>query len=349
VTATAAPRPPAALPARPLASLAIDLDDLWVYRRAIGEAGSTRHPSYLGRLVPTVLASLDRLQLKATFFIAGIDAERAEHVVEFAQIGAHDHEVANHSHAHEPRLHRYGREELVAELVHAEDAITRATSAHPVGFRAPGHGWSTELLEALAERGYLYDASALPTGLGPIERAYYANAGMLNAAERLEPAELAAALHGDDGRPAGPFQWRLPSGRRLLEIPATVVPGLRTPFNLGYLLHLARSSDRLVDTYLRAAVAAYRLTGAEPVLTVHPLDLLGGDQVRALAHLPGMDVSGARKVELFRRVLRTVGERFDVVTMGTHARALLARPGLRVHRTDATREPVALRRMAALV
>ncbi|HMV32625.1 MAG TPA: hypothetical protein PKA50_10940, partial [Gemmatimonadales bacterium] len=59
-----------------------------------------------------------------------------------------------------------------------------------------------------------------------------------------------------------------------------------------------------------------------------PLDLLGGDQVSELAFFPGMDLAGARKIELFQRVLRRLGEHFRLVDMSTHARAILARGGL---------------------
>ena len=37
----------------------------------------------------------------------------------------------------------------------------------PIGFPGPGFSWSPDLLEVLAERGYRYDASTLPTYLGP--------------------------------------------------------------------------------------------------------------------------------------------------------------------------------------
>jgi hypothetical protein len=41
-----------------------------------------------------------------------------------------------------------------------------------------------------------------------------------------------------------------------------------------------------------------------------------------------MDLPSRRKVELFKQVLRTLGEHFELVPMSTHASSLLANNGL---------------------
>ena len=68
------------------------------------------------------------------------------------------------------------------------------------------------------------------------------------------------------------------------------------------------------------------MTGTEPSFLLHPLDLLGGDQAPALKFFPGMDLSGARKAAVFRKVLGILGEHFRLVNMSTHARAIMTRP-----------------------
>ncbi len=74
-----------------------------------------------------------------------------------------------------------------------------------------------------------------------------------------------------------------------------------------------------------------RLTGTEPSFLLHPLDLMGGDQAPALRSSRAWIWRAYRKVELFTRVLRILGEHFRLVDMSTHARAILARraPALR--------------------
>jgi hypothetical protein len=101
------------------------------------------------------------------------------------------------------------------------------------------------------------------------------------------------------------------------------MPVLKAPFHLSYLLYLARVSENLMMSYLRTALAACRASGVEPSFLLHPLALLGGDQVKELAFFPVMDLSGARKMVLFRKVLRALGERYRLVTMSQHARSIL--------------------------
>lgn len=318
---------------RPLASVSLDVDNLWSYMKTHGDPGWESRPTYLDRFFPPVLDALDQLGLRITFFCVGVDAEREENLASFQSLTARGHEVGNHSFEHEPWLHLYAPDALVRELERTEQAVERATGQRPIGFRGPGYSWSTALLEILADRGYLYDASTLPTYMGPLARRYYFMTAKLTPPQRRERAQLFGSF-ADGLRPVKPYHWRLPSGRTLLELPVTTVPVVKVPFHLSYLLYLSRVSEGLMSAYLGAALAACRLTGTEPSFLLHPLDLLGGDQVRELAFFPGMDLPGARKIELFLRVLRRLGEHYRLVDMSTHARAILARGGLPLRDAD---------------
>jgi hypothetical protein len=312
---------------RPLASVSLDVDNLWSYMKIHGDAGWEARPSYLDVFLPTVLDSLDRLGTSITFFIVGVDAEREENRRALGQITQRGHEVGNHSHEHESWLHLYSRERLVAEIDRAEAAIVHATGQRPIGFRGPGFSWCPDLLEVLAHRGYLYDASTLPTFLGPLARLYYFWTAKLTPEQRAERKQLFGGFR-EGFRPVKPYNWRLAGGRTLLEIPVTTMPVFRVPFHLSYLLYLARYSEPLMRTYLATAIRMCRLTGTEPSFLLHPLDILSGDQAPALRFFPGMDLPGEKKVALFEQVLRTLGDQFELVPMGAHARAILARQAL---------------------
>jgi len=314
---------------RPLASVSLDVDNLWSYMKTHGDAGWESRPTYLDVFFPPVLDALDQLGLRITFFCVGVDADREVNRRAFASLTARGHEPGNHSYEHEPWLHLYPPDRLAEEIERAETAITGATGVRPIGFRGPGYSWSPALLEVLHGRGYRYDASTLPTWLGPVARAYYFWTARLTPAQRRERAALFGTLR-DGLRPVTPYQWALPGGRRLLELPVTTMPVLKIPFHLSYLLYLSRFSERLMLAYLRSALAVCRLTGTEPSFLLHPLDLLGGDQVKELAFFPGMDLTGKRKIELFLQVLRILGEHFRLVNMSRHAEAILARGGLRL-------------------
>jgi peptidoglycan-N-acetylglucosamine deacetylase len=326
---------------RPLASVSLDVDNLWSYMKTHGDAGWEARPSYYDVFFSAVLPMLEDLGLRITFFVVGCDAVVPAHGSILRSVVAAGHEVGNHSFEHEPWLQRYSPDQLTREIGTAEDAIVAATGQRPIGFRGPGFSWSPALLEVLVDRGYLYDASTLPTYLGPLARAYYFWTARLTAAQREERAALFGGVR-DGLRPVRPYRWSLPSGRTLLEIPVTTVPVIKTPFHLSYLLYLSRVSETAMLGYLRAAIAVCRATGTEPSFLLHPLDLLGGDQAPALRFFPGMDLTGRRKAELFGRVIRTLGTHFHLVNMSTHARAILARPaGLRTRPAVAAPIPVA--------
>ncbi|HXT48735.1 MAG TPA: polysaccharide deacetylase family protein, partial [Gemmatimonadaceae bacterium] len=296
-------------------------------------------PSYLPRFLPVALDTLEEIGMRITFFVVGFDATVESNAGVLASIVARGHEVGNHSFEHESWLHLYTREQLVEEITKAENAIAAVCGERPRGFRGPGYSWSETLLEVLAARDYLFDASTLPTYLGPLARAYYfatAGKGMSKTPER----KTLFGTFRDGLRPAGAYEWALRDGHSLLEIPVTTIPGIKAPFHFSYLLFLARKSEALAFGYLRTALAICRATGVEPSFLLHPLDLMGGDEVSELAFFPGMDLPSRRKRELFAKALTILGEHHTPVTMSAHANAIRARARLARRVPDAA-PPVA--------
>ncbi|MGE3525040.1 MAG: polysaccharide deacetylase family protein [Gemmatimonadales bacterium] len=308
---------------RPLASISLDVDDLWSYLKTHGDPAWASRPSYLDRFVPRALEALAAVGTRCTFFLVGVDAARLAGTGTFRAIVDAGHTVGCHSHEHEPWLHLYTDEQLDRELAQAESAIDAATGRRPIGFRGPGFSWSPALIARLADRGYRYDASTLPTFLGPLARAYYFATARMTREEREQRKALFGSFR-EGFRPIRPYRWNA-GGRTLLEIPVTTIPLLRTPFHLSYLLYLSRWSEALMTLYLRTAITACRAARVEPSFLLHPLDLLGGDEVPELAFFPGMDITGERKTRLFRKVLGILGEHFELVDLDSHAAALEAR------------------------
>ena len=116
---------------------------------------------------------LDELDLKITFFIVGKDTESEENRKYLRMITERGHEAGNHSYHHESWLQTYSYEKIEKEIREAEEAIERVTGQRTTGFRGPGFSWSKDLLKVLENRGYNFDASTLPTYLGPLARMYY--------------------------------------------------------------------------------------------------------------------------------------------------------------------------------
>ena len=310
-----------------LASVSLDLDNLWSYLKIHGDDGWQSRPSYLDVFVPHALETLDQLGIKITFFIVGLDAAEDRNGKALRAIADAGHEIGNHSFEHEPWLHLYTPEQVRSELQQADAAIQPATGRKPIGFRGPGFSWSEDVLETLVELGHRFDASTLPTYLGPLARAYYFWTAKMTAEERAKREGLFGKF-SDGLRPVKPYRWQLKSGRNILEIPVTTMPLFKTPFHFSYLAYLSNFSPALMHFYFGMALAACRLTRTEPSFLLHPLDIIGGDQIPQLKFFPGMDISSQRKTELFKAVLGKLGERYDIVPMGVHARAIEARGNL---------------------
>jgi peptidoglycan-N-acetylglucosamine deacetylase len=308
---------------RPLASLSLDLDDLWTYLRTHGDPGWSSRPSYLDTVVPLALDALDQADVRLTFFVVGSDAANPRNARLLQTIVERGHEIANHSFEHEPWLQRLSPTRLEAEVVRTQDALAQVTGQKPIGFRGPGYSWSAELFELLERHGYLYDASTLPTYLGPIARRYYFWTSPLKPAERAEREALFGKFQ-DGVRPIKAYRWQLPEGRNLLEIPVTTFPLLKVPFHLSYLHYVSRWSERLALGYLQAGLFACKVTSTSPSFILHPLDLIGAEVAPELAFFPGMTRSSRRKIEFFHRVLQVYRRSFKVVPMAVHARALLS-------------------------
>ena len=314
---------------KPLASISLDLDNLWSYMKTHGDSGWETFPSYLDIFVPVILDILDDLELKITFFIVGQDAALDKNRDMLAALTERGHEVGNHSFHHEPWLHLYPKDRLRGEILDAEEHIHRVTGQKPIGFRGPGFVWSTNLLEVLAENGYLYDASILPTYLAPLARVYYFWTSNLTKEEKKQRKKIFGSLK-DAIKPVKPYLWYLNSKKTLLEMPVTTMPIIKVPFHLSYLLYLSRFSQHLMSLYLKTALTLCRMTQTEPSFLLHPLDLISGDQIPELAFFPGMDISSSRKIELFKNVLKELSKHFTLVNMTFHAESILQRNNISI-------------------
>ena len=313
------PDPNQALISRPVASLSLDLDDKWTYMKTHGDERWHAYPSYLNIVVPRVLRFLDRLSLKITFFIVGQDAEFPRNWSVLGSIADAGHEISNHSFHHEPWLHLYSKTQIERELARAEEAIGNATGRHVQGFRGPGFSTSDTVGEVLASRGYRYDASTLPTFLGPLARAYYLLTAKLDKEEKRRRARLFGRLR-DGFRPLKPYRWQTASGP-LVEIPVTTMPGLKTPFHLSYLVWLHSHSKHAARLYRDTALSLCGSGGIAPSFLLHPLDFLGPREAEELAFFPGMKVSLEEKLDLAEDVIHAIGARCRVATMSEHAAA----------------------------
>ncbi len=263
--------------------------------------------------------------MRITFFIVGQDAALVKNQDSLKSIAQKGHEIGNHSFHHEPWLHLYSKDRIRNEILGAEEQIHRITGQKPTGFRGPGFVYSIDLLKVLAENGYLYDASILPTCLAPLARLYYFRRSNLTGEEKKRRKKIFGSLK-DVILPVEPYLWQLNSRESILEIPVTTMPIMRIPFHLSYLIYLSRFSRNLMTLYLKTALRLCRITQTEPSFLLHPLDFLDSEEVPDLGFFPGMDIPRSRKMEHFLKVMGMLAEHFTLVDMKTHAEQLLERP-----------------------
>ncbi len=301
-----------------LASLSLDLDDKWTYMKIHGDAGWETLPSYLDLVVPRILDFLDENDLTITFMVVGQDAALERNRSVLRSIAAAGHEIGNHSFKHESWMHLYAENEIESDLIQAELAIEQATGRRPVGFRGPGFSISYNIMQVLARRGYIYDASTFPTYLGPLARAYYFMTTNLTPEEKAKRRELFGKFK-DGLRTNAAYRWRY-NGDELIEIPVTTFPVFKVPIHISYVLYLSRFSRKLALFYFNTALEACRVSGLEPSILLHPLDFLGADDnIPELAFFPAMSMKRAPKMSVVSAALNILRGKFNVVTMEQHA------------------------------
>ncbi|WP_276168400.1 polysaccharide deacetylase family protein [Zobellia alginiliquefaciens] len=314
---------------KPFLSLSLDMDNQWSYMKIHGEEGWETYPSYLDIFVPHVLKVLDELNLKITFFIVGQDAAFEKNHKYLRDIADAGHDIGNHSFVHETWLHLYSREEMEKEIDTAHDIIEKVTGKAPNGFRGPGFSWSATLLEVLADKGYVYDASTLPTVIGPLARLYYFSTSNLSKEEKEDRKEIFGKF-SDGFKKLKPYFWKTKKNQKLLELPVTTMPIFRIPFHLSYLIYISNISIHLMMLYLNIAIFLCKITKTQPSFLLHPLDLIGGDQITSLAFFPGMNVSSERKVFLFKKVMKKLGKHFTLTDMNGHVENIIQKGNLKI-------------------
>ena len=317
----------------PLASLSLDLDDKWAYLRTHGAAEWEEYPTYLPEVVPRIVDFLGERDLRLTAFVVGRDAERASARRPLEALVDAGHEIGNHSYNHYPWLKTLPLGEIEREVREAETPLEDLAGRRCAGFRAPGFSSSPELHRILAERGYAYDASSLPTFLGPLARAYCAVTSMRRSRKPAADGSTDGPTHQKDLfgswrdglAPLTAHEVRA-GDDRLVEVPVTSMPVLRLPFHMTYLLYLRQTAGPVWRPYLRTALALCRLRGVRPSMLLHPLDFLGAEDEPELSFFPGMKLPRAEKLAVVVGTLDALASAYRLAPLAETAAACVAGP-----------------------
>jgi polysaccharide deacetylase family protein (PEP-CTERM system associated) len=274
--------------------LTFDFED-WhqlVYRR-IGRPDWQVGSEEFEQHISTLLDLLDELGVSATFFVAGVTAER--HPRALADVAARGHEVGCHGYEHR-RAFRQTPDEFRRDVVRCVEAVERICGVTPTGYRAPWFSITCDSLWAhdiLRELGFQYDSSLFDSPRIP---------------RRIQPI------------PAGPF--RIGSDvDALLEFPIAVLRRGKLVLPLGG------------GAYWRALPSVVLWQGLEslsrrttlPVLYFHPYEfadeplrvaLSAGASRREHVRERWRRLSKNTRRGLIRTRLREAAERFRLVPVG---------------------------------
>ncbi|MGE3539922.1 MAG: XrtA system polysaccharide deacetylase [Candidatus Tectimicrobiota bacterium] len=146
-------------------ALTIDVEDYYhvsAFEKVVQIDEWEQYESRVEKNTDRVLALLDDLHVKATFFILGWVAERHPQLVQ--RIVAAQHEVACHGYTHR-RIYTLTPGEFRHEIRRAKDILEDAAGTAVLGYRAPSYSVTMQslwALEILVEEGYKYDSSIFP-------------------------------------------------------------------------------------------------------------------------------------------------------------------------------------------
>ncbi|AGP36379.1 polysaccharide deacetylase family protein [Sorangium cellulosum] len=280
-----------------LAAVSLDLDEvpnyLAIHGLAVPErSGAAISPSAVyDAALPRIAAFAASHGIPVTLFAIGRDLARPASAAALRALSDAGHAVENHSYAHRYDLSRLPRPAIAADVLLGAEAIAEAVGRRPTGFRAPGYTVSDALFDALDAVGVAFDSSVFPCP------PYYAAKALAMGVQRAKGRGSAAIL--DTPRvlaaPRRPYRpgrpWYRRGGRRFVELPIQVTPGLRLPV-IGTSVGLAGATGARL---LARACAGEALVNLE----LHGMDFLDrGDGLEALApYQPELRVPLGRRLE----------------------------------------------------
>lgn len=201
-------------------------------------------PIDLEGVTTRLLQLLDEHDARATFFVVSDLAEESPSIVE--RIASAGHEIASHTVSH-PSLPSLQTRELLAEVRESKATLERISGATVSGFRAPTFQIDDRVYGALAEAGYSYSSSVMPSV--PIPGFYSDRYGF------EEPVDVVTG------------------GGQVAEYPVAVSPTVSLPVSGAW--------TRLLGRRFTVRSVKRLLARNEPVLTyVHPWEFTGLQNTR---------------------------------------------------------------------
>lgn len=226
-------------------SLHVDVDNLWMYEQEFGIKIHADKEYIYTQSLPVFLELLKKTGSKATFMLVGQDLLLPAAQVFCKKAIALGHEIGNHTWSHpilfNTLLYKQKKEEI--EKTHKQ--ITNICGKEPVGFRGPGYYQDTDIITILRKLNYQYDSSVLPGFAHLFMSAYaYVKGGenrhkTFGRTNYILSKEYPYSVIG------------LQSNKTLLELPISVLPGLRLPIHTTFAYFFGSWYRELIYRFLK--------------------------------------------------------------------------------------------------
>ncbi len=312
-----------------ICAISVDLDPLTAYYEihGLGDPPPKVRYTILRKALPRFQEMLQEAGIPATFFVVGRDLERCNEGCEtltqmVEELGC---EVANHTYSHPYDLNRLPLQVIDSEVRRGHEALVDLVGEEhaPVGFRSPGYGIGSKVMEVLANHAYRYDSSMMPSPPYYLAKAAVM-AGMFMRGRSSksvmgDPRFLACPPEPYRPDPVNP--WLRGNGP-LVEMPVAVLPFTRIPA-IGTLLAV---SSEPVRRFVLGGMAKRPFFNFE----LHGIDLSDAIEDRIPTELagrqPDLRVPYAEKRQRFLTTIEQLKTDHTFMTLGDAA-AVVQREG----------------------
>jgi peptidoglycan-N-acetylglucosamine deacetylase len=224
--------------------------------------------------LPRFAELFEAVGVPATFFVVGEDLTFESNQEMVRQLCRAGHEIANHTQTHRYDFSRLSRQQKRQEIEQAGRTIESVTEVKPTGFRAPGYDVDRETMEILADLGYCYDSSIMPSILNlPLKLVQSFLSKNWNLSGYGSLALILA--HNYPYRSSLKAIWCSSSADPLWEIPVSCVPYLRLPFYANFNLFTGDTLFQLSSSLARGRHCNY---------VFHAVEMLDPSEVNPCLH-----------------------------------------------------------------
>jgi len=204
------------------AAVNVDIDSLYLYYRLHDLDESRATNAVWERGVVRFAELFDEVGIKASFYVVSDDLLKWPEARRICgELAAAGHEIGSHTASHPYDLIYKDAATIADEVEQSMDVLSEVRGTPVTGFRAPGYHMAPAVYDAVKQAGYRYSSSLFPSW------PYHLAKWGVMAGMRLR-GKKSKAIAGD---PKILIASRHPHYRRdLLELPVTVLPGIRFPF-----------------------------------------------------------------------------------------------------------------------